>query len=317
MDRRDFIKTAVAAGLVAGVNPCIAATSSPLPRRRLGRTGAELSIIGLGGIVTIGKEQAHASRSVARAVEDWGINYFDVAPSYGDGEAEAKLGPALKPYRQRSFLACKTTRRDAAGAREELERSLSRLLTDYFDLYQLHALNTLEDVEKAFAPAGAMETLVRAREEGKVRYLGFSAHGVEAALAAIQRFDFDTLLFPVNYALWTQENFGPQVVGLARERAMGILVLKAQCRGCWPEGVVRTHGPCWYEPVTELAQTRLALSFALSQGATACVPPGNEDLFWLGVTAAAQLKAMDRAAEQQLRVLQAGAIPLFRYASAE
>jgi len=317
MDRREFIRTAVGAGLAISVGPAAALGSAPLPRRRLGRTGEELSVIGLGGIVLMGATQEHANRCVARAVEEWGINYFDVAPTYGDGEAEEKMGPALAPYRQRSFLACKTTQRDAAAARRELERSLRRLQTDYFDLYQLHALHSREDVERAFAPGGAMETFLQAREEGKVRHVGFSAHSVEAALAAMERFDFDTTLFPINYALWTRENFGPQVIGLARERGMGILVLKAQCRGRWAEGAVRSHAPCWYEPVTDATETRLALSFALSQGATACVPPGNEALFWVGVAAAAELEPLDRAAEQQLRRLQADAIPLFRHASAD
>lgn len=315
MDRRDFMKAAAAAGVLVGLKPTVAAAKAPLPRRPLGRTGEELSIIGFGGIVVMGKEQAHANRSVARAATDWGINYFDVAPTYGNGEAEEKLGPALEPYRRRSFLACKTTQRRAPGAREELEASLRRLRTDYFDLYQLHSIRSVEDVEIAFGPGGAMETFMRAREEGKVRFLGFSAHSVSAAMAAMAKHDFDTTLFPINYALWTQENFGPQVIGLARERHMGILVLKAQCRGRWPENAERKYKPCWYEPVTDPAEARLAFSFALSQGATAAVPPGNEELFWLGVEAAAALPEMDREHEQKLRKIQASATPLFRYSS--
>jgi aryl-alcohol dehydrogenase-like predicted oxidoreductase len=315
MNRRRFIKTAVVAGLTVGVDPGSASAPVPLPRRRLGRTGEVLSIIGFGGIVVIGKEQQHADRSVARAVEEYGINYFDVAPSYGRGEAEEKLGPALEPYRKSCFLACKTTQRSAAGAREELHASFRRLRTDYFDLYQLHAIKTLEDVETAFGPDGAMETFLKAREEGKVRYIGFAAHSVEAAMAALERFDFDTALFPINYALWTQENFGPQVIGLARERNMGILVLKALGRGSWAEGAQKHHSPCWYEPVTDPDEARLALSFALAQGATSVVPPGNEDLFWMAVAVAGRLPEMDRAVEQRLRQLTADAIPLFRYSS--
>lgn len=315
MDRRDFIKTTVAAGIAAGVGPALAQQPASLPRRALGRTGEQLSIIGLGGIVVIGKEQSHADQSVARAVEESGINYFDVAPTYGSGEAEEKLGPALQPYRKNSFLACKTTQRLADDARQELHASLQRLRTDYFDLYQLHAIRSLEDVDKAFGPGGAMETFLKAREEGKIRFLGFSAHSVEAAMAAMDRFDFDTILFPINYALWTRENFGPQVIGRARQRRMGILVLKPTCRGSWPEGAEKHHRPCWYEPATTPEETRLSLSFALSQGATAAVPPGNEDLFWKTVDAAGQLPEMDRPAEQRLRRLTAQAIPLFRYSS--
>ena len=152
MHRRKFIKTAAAAGLAAGVNPTMAVPSIELPRRRLGRTGEELSIVGFGGIVVLNKEQEHANRSVARAVEEHGINYFDVAPSYGN--AEERLGPALEPYRKNSFLACKTTERSAEGAQRELHASLERMRTDYFDLYQLHAIKSLEDVEKAFGPGG-------------------------------------------------------------------------------------------------------------------------------------------------------------------
>jgi len=187
--------------------------------------------------------------------------------------------------------------------------------TDYFDLYQLHAIRSLEDVETAFGPDGAMETFLKAREEGKVRYLGFSAHSVEAAMAALARFDFDTTLFPVNFALWTQESFGPQVIEVARERDMGILALKTLGRGSWAEDAQKHHSPCWYEPVTDLEEARLAFAFALAQGATAVVPPGNEDLFWMAVEVAGRLPEMDRAAEQRLRQITAGAIPLFRYSS--
>lgn len=316
MDRRSFLRTAAAAGLAAGIAPPLAgADPVQVPRRPLGRTGEQLSVIGFGGIVVMKKEQERANRSVARAVEEHGINYFDVAPSYGD--AEERLGPALEPYRRSCFLACKTTERTAAGARRELESTLVRMRTDHVDLYQLHAIRSLEDVETAFGPGGAMETFTRAREEGKIRFLGFSAHGVEAALAAMERFDFDTTLFPINYALWTRENFGPQVIGLAREKGMGILVLKALARGQWPEGEARHHEPCWYDPVVDLEETRLSLAFALAQGGTAVLPPGNEELFWQAVQASVDLPRLTRAREHRLRQLTAKAIPLFTYASTE
>ncbi|MGB9605523.1 MAG: aldo/keto reductase, partial [Bryobacteraceae bacterium] len=125
MKRREFLKSAVAAG--AGT----LSSAGPLPRRRY-RDDVELSIVGFGGIMLVGMEQAEANRLVAEAV-DRGVNYFDVAPSYGDGEAETKLGPALEPYRKQVFLACKTQHRDAAGARRELGQSLRRLRTDHFD----------------------------------------------------------------------------------------------------------------------------------------------------------------------------------------
>jgi aryl-alcohol dehydrogenase-like predicted oxidoreductase len=307
MDRRSFLKTTAAAGLAASLNPLAGRAQTPVPRRPLGRTGQELSIIGFGGIVVMDKPQAHADRSVARAV-DRGINYFDVAPSYGN--AEERLGPALQPHRQGVFLACKTTQRRAEGAREELHASLRRLRTDHFELYQLHALTSVEEVETAFGPGGAMEAFTQARREGVVRWLGFSAHSSEAAMAAMERFAFDTLLFPINLPLW-QAGFGPQVLARAREEGLGILALKAMCRGQWPEQVERTHPPCWYQPTTDPEEARLALGFAFSQGATAAIPPGNEALFWLAVDLAARLQPFGPAEEERLRGLTAAAHPLF------
>lgn len=107
-----------------------------LSQREYGQTGVKLAIIGFGGIVVKDAEQQHANRIVAEAFEK-GVNYFDLAPTYGD--AELKLGPALEPYRKNAFLACKTTERQREGASEELKESFKRLRTDYFDLYQLHA----------------------------------------------------------------------------------------------------------------------------------------------------------------------------------
>jgi predicted aldo/keto reductase-like oxidoreductase len=191
-----------------------------------------------------------------------------------------------------------------------LHASLKRLGTDHFDLYQLHALTTLEEVETAFGPDGAMETFLQARQEGVVRWLGFSAHNSDAALAAMTRFAFDTLLFPVNYALW-QSGFGPQVLELARKQELGILALKGLCRGRWPDHAERTHAPCWYQPHTDPEEARLALSFVFSQGTTAAIPPGNEDLFWMAVELATQVQPFGPAEENRLKELTATAQPLF------
>src|SRR5690348_773023 len=139
-----------------------------MQRRPLGKTGEELSIIGFGGIVVSGMAQPDADAIVAEAF-DRGINYFDVAPSYGD--AEERLGPALEPYRDRVFLACKTGKRDREGAAAELRASLRKLRTDHVDLYQLHALAKPEDVAQAFGPGGALEAFQEARQQGLTRFL--------------------------------------------------------------------------------------------------------------------------------------------------
>ncbi|NLX99935.1 MAG: aldo/keto reductase, partial [Rhodopirellula sp.] len=164
----------------------------------LGKTGISASAVTFGGIINTDEPQEHANRFVARAI-DAGVNYFDVAPTYGD--AEERLGPALAPYRRDVFLACKTEERSAEGAREKLEASLRKLKTDYFDVYQLHALTTDDDLDRAFGPGGAMEVVLKAKRDGIIRNVGFSAHNEDAALRALAMYDFDTVLFPLNWAL--------------------------------------------------------------------------------------------------------------------
>ena len=230
MKRSDFIKLTTIAGLSSKLSFAAeqtnksTATQGPLPKRPLGKTGEMLSVIGLGGVSVKNEPQAVVDRLVAESV-DAGVNYFDVAPHYGD--AEVLMGSSLKPYRKDIYLACKTMLRDRAGAEKELARSLKRLKTDYFDLYQLHYLNSKIDIDTVFGPGGAMETLVQAKKDGRVRHLGFSAHTVEAALAAMDNFDFDTIMFPFNVVSWYELGFGPQVIDVATEKGMGIMAIKA------------------------------------------------------------------------------------------
>ncbi|MFZ2287993.1 MAG: aldo/keto reductase [Bacteroidales bacterium] len=283
-----------------------------LEKRSLGRTGEMLSVIGFGGIVVMNATPAQASERVRMAI-DAGINYFDVAPSYGD--AEVKLGPALEPYRKNVFLACKTTQRTKDGARKELEQSLKNMRTGHFDLYQHHAVTTLEDVDTLLGPGGAMETFLEARKEGKIRFIGFSAHSEEAAMALMERFDFDTILFPFNYATWNAGNFGPRVMVRAKEKKMGILALKAMARGPWPEGADRSGYPkCWYEPLMTTEDITMGLRFTLSHPVTAAIPPGDENLFRqaLALAVADKLKPLDQSEVISIREKALKGVPLFK-----
>jgi len=214
-----------------------------LERRRYGRTDVEFSIVGFGGIIVMNETPSSARRIVAEAVKR-GINYFDVAPTYGN--AEERLGPALEPYRDSVFLACKTTMRTKEEAAKELHRSLELLRTDHFDLYQLHAVSSLEEVDGIMSEGGAIEAFVEAREQGLVRYLGFSAHSDEAAVALLDRFEFDSVLFPLNWVCWHQSGFGPDVVRKAQEKRVAILALKALAKRKWKEGEERKWPKCWY-----------------------------------------------------------------------
>jgi len=291
MNRRDFLlgSTGAAATLAASLNEGSESAQRPAPQeipKRVYKDGVHLSVIGYGGIVVVGQEQEAANRSVAGAF-DRGVNYFDVAPSYGDGEAEEKLGPALEPYRKQSFLACKTEARDAAGAQVEFERSLKRLRTDYLDLYQHHAVTKMEEVEKILAPGGALEFYRRAKDEGRVRFLGFSAHSEEAALALMDAFDYDSILFPVNYVCWEKGSFGPSVLARAEEKGMARLALKALAYTPWENWNSRTYTKCWYEPIDERDLALRALRFTLGEGVTAAIPPGDERIFELALSLAA------------------------------
>jgi aryl-alcohol dehydrogenase-like predicted oxidoreductase len=281
-----------------------------LEKRSLGKTGEMLSMIGFGGIVVMNATPEEASAAVRHAI-DCGVNYFDVAPSYGD--AEIKLGPALEPYRKDVFLACKTGKRTKAEARKELEQSLMNLRTDHFDLYQHHAVTTLEEVDTLLGPGGSMEAFIEARNEGKIRFIGFSAHSVEAAMALMDRFDFDTILFPFNYATWNAGNFGPQVMAKAKEKNMGILALKAMAKGPWQEGADRTGYPkCWYEPLMSTEDITMGLRFTLSHPVTAAIPPGEEMLFRQALSVSGNLKPLKKSEIQAIKEKALKGVPLFR-----
>ncbi len=315
MKRRDFVAGAGAAlplfpaelrGLEREKGP------HGLERRALGKTGEKLSIIGFGGVVVMNATAEQAAQRVRAAVAA-GVNYFDVAPSYGN--AEDMLGPALAPHRRSVFLACKTQGRTREAAAKELESSLRKMRTDHFDLYQHHAVTTKADVERILGPGGAMEAFEAAKKAGKVRFLGFSAHSVEAAIALIDAFAFDSILFPVNFATWHAGSFGPQVLAKAKEKGMGILCLKAMARGPWPEGAAKRYAKCWYEPLDAPEDAAMGLRFTLSHPVTAAIPPGDETLFALALRLAADFEPLSAAEVEAIRTKGLATAPLFRYPS--
>lgn len=281
-----------------------------LPKRVLGKTGENLSIIGFGGIVVRDATPEFASSVVARSIEK-GVNYFDVAPSYGD--AEIKLGPALKPFREDVFLACKTGERDKDGAEKELHQSLKNLQTDHFELYQLHAITDVEeDVKAALSKNGAIQTFIRAKEQGLVKYLGFSAHSPEAALFAMREFNFDTILYPINFCCQLKGNFSKKVLAEAKKRGMGILALKSMAKQVWQnEEDEKKHPKCWYEPIEDPFLAEDALNWTLSQGVTAAIPPGDENLFKMALQIGPNVNPVTEETTKKLQILADGLEPLF------
>jgi aryl-alcohol dehydrogenase-like predicted oxidoreductase len=285
--------------------------AATLPRREYGKTGIQLSVIGLGGILVMNEEQDVANRLVAEAVER-GVNYFDVAPTYGN--AEERLGPALEPYRKNVFLACKTIERGKEKAEAMLSRSLERLRTDHVDLYQFHGFCEPKEVDRVFAKGGAMEVFLEAKRSGRARFLGFSTHSIEAALLAMDRCDFDSVLFPVNFATYTKGNFGPQIMEKALAKGMGRMALKALCRQPWPEGDPdrkRYGGKCWYKPITDRHEADLALRWSLGLPITAAIPPGVPEIFRMAMDVAMNLKPLSADEQAELDALAESVQPLF------
>jgi aryl-alcohol dehydrogenase-like predicted oxidoreductase len=318
MQRREFVVRATGAGAALSIFPAglsgLERETGPggLERRALGKTGEKLSVIGFGGMVVTNATTEEAAARV-RAAVDAGVNYFDVAPSYGN--AEDMLGPALEPHRKGVFLACKTQGRTKDAANAELESSLRKMRTDHFDLYQHHAVTKKADALTILGPGGAMEAFEAAKKAGKVRFVGFSAHSVEAATALMDGYAFDTILFPVNYATWHAGSFGPQVLAKAKEKGMGILCLKAMAKGPWPEGAKKRYAKCWYEPLDTPEDAAMGLRFTLSHPVTAAIPPGDETLFAMALKVAAGFTPLAPAEVETIKTKGLAGVPLFRYPS--
>jgi len=262
--------------------------------RRFGSTGFEVSAVTYGGIVSAahygetilpGDGQAASDRQVAWAVER-GVNYFDVAPTYGD--AQLMLGNSLIPCRKSVYLACKTGQRMRDRAEAEMEESRKLLHTDYFDVYQMHSLSTMEDIEQAFGPGGVMELMRDMKEKGIARRLGITAHSEAVALKALELYDFDTVLFPFNWHMHMAHGMGGALCRAAKEKGIGLLCMKSMIERSWTdeERRVSKYPKSWCKPLDvdeEPAMLLAAMKYALSLGVDTIIPPGNFDHFRFAV----------------------------------
>ena len=281
-----------------------------MQKRVLGKTGESLSIVGCGGMVFCGETPESSGEIVAKTIER-GVNYFDIGPGYGAGEAEERLGPALEPYRNDVFLACKTDQRMKEGAAAELRESLARLHTDHVDVYQLHGVKNLKEVDQVTGPGGALEAFLEARSERLVRFIGFSAHSETAALALLDLFPFDTMLFPFNYVCWYQGKFGHAVLEKAQSLDVGVLALKALAKTEWSDEEDRIWPKCWYKPVDTPEEAAAALRWTLARPVTACVCPSHSELLWWMCDAAQDLAPMSEAEEKALAETSESVVPIF------
>ena len=288
-NRRSFLKstglmTAVAVGSVTLPNltttveakPNDAPRPEPMPTRNLGKTGYKVGIFSLGGQASL--EKAHNEDIAVPIIEralDLGVNYIDTSSIYGGPErwSEQYVGKVMKNRRSAAFLATKTKERTGEGSKRMLETSLKLLQTDHVDLWQLHDIGTMTDINEIFAKGGAMEALLEARDQKVVKYLGITGHyRPDALIEAIHRHPFDTILMAVNAADPHHFSFSEQLLPLAVEKQMGIIGMKVPARGrilsTWTPPPIEQQKHMWegmvVAPTAGTLHMREAMYYSLS-----------------------------------------------------
>jgi len=245
---------------MVGVVPSVSLPTSPF-----GSTGHDSTRVIFGAAALGGMSQDRADATLA-LVHEWGINHIDTAAGYG--ASEDRLRPWLAEHRHDVFLATKTGERNGTDARAELERSLERMQVEYVDLIQLHNLVEPDEFDTAFAPGGAVEALAAARDEGLVRHIGVTGHGLRIPgmhLRSLERFDFASVLFPVNFILLDNPAYRAdveQLLGVCADRGVAVQTIKSIARGRWTDAM--TPHFSWYDPLTDPAAIGRAVRFVLS-----------------------------------------------------
>ncbi|HLA45717.1 MAG TPA: aldo/keto reductase, partial [Aggregatilineales bacterium] len=248
-----------------------------MEKRRLGRTEHMSTVVIFGAAALWEIDQAGANRAFETALAA-GINHIDVAPQYGYGEE--RVGMWLPPYRDQFFLGCKTLMRNRKEAWDQLQVSLKKLNTDHLDLYQLHAVATFEELDEAMQPGGAIEALQEAREQGLTKYLGITGHGLQAPaiqMQALERFDLDTVMFPINPVLYSDPDYrrdAEQLLQLCADRDVGVQVIKSVAKQPW--GDHHKKYQTWYMPYDEQQKITEGVHFVLSQPGVAVIPAAGE-----------------------------------------
>lgn len=284
-----------------------------MEQRRLGRTDHMSTVMIMGTAAFWEIDQEGASQALDLVAEA-GVNHIDVAPQYGN--AEDVLGPWLEPRRERFFVGCKTLERRRDPATIELNRSLTKLRTDYLDLYQMHALTRLEELDEAMGPGGVLETMIAAQAQGKVRFLGLTTHGMFAPLIvrqALERYDLDTVMFPLNPRLYADDEYrhnAQAALELCQQRAVGVMIIKALAKGPWGDRPKAYQS--WYEPFDTYEAIQPSVDFALSQpGVTAIVSAGDVRLLPDIIKAADNHRPMGESDQAALIAQRASDEPIF------
>jgi len=283
-----------------------------IERAPFGSTGHQSSRVIFGAVALTGATSAESEATLALVLEH-GINHIDTASSYGDSEDQ--LRPWLAEHRDRFFLATKTGERTAGGARESIHRSLERLGVSRVDLIQLHNLVHPGEWEQALGPGGALEAALEARDEGLVRFIGVTGHGLTVAhqhVRALDRFPFDSVLAPCNPTLLRDAVYGPdfaELVGVCAERGVAVQTIKAITRGPW--GSADRSAGTWYEPLTRQEDIDSAVSFVLGQPGLFLNTVGDRGLLPAVLDAAVRFTGRPDDEEIERLVERARMTPLF------
>ena len=269
--------------------------------RRFGRTG-HMSTIAIFGAAAFWEISQQDADKVLEVIIEAGVNHIDVAPSYG--QAEERIGPWMPRERNRFFLGCKTTERTKDGAWNELQRSLKRLQTETFDLYQLHAITTMEELDAVTMKGGALEAFVEARERGLTRFIGITGHGAQAPqiyLEALRRFDFDSILFPLNFVQMANpeyRKYAEELIATCKAKDVGTMIIKAITKAPWGE---RPHtATTWYEPFDKMDEIQRALNFALSYDVTGFCTAGDTKILPMVLKACENFKRLNTAELEEM-----------------
>ena len=269
--------------------------------RRFGRTSHNSTIAIFGAAAFWQISQADADKVMEQVIEA-GVNHIDIAPSYG--QAEERVGPWMPRERQRFFLGCKTMERTKEGAWDEMRRSLKRLQTETFDLYQCHAITSMEELDAVTMKGGALEAFVEARQRGLCKYIGITGHGAQSPqiyLEALRRFDFDSILFPLNFVQMAIPEYRKQAEALIAEcktRDVGTMIIKAITRAPWGE---RPHtAATWYEPFDQMDEIQGAVNFALSYEVTGLCTAGDTRILPLMLKACENFTQLNESEREQM-----------------
>jgi len=280
--------------------------------KQFGRTG-HLSSRAIFGSVSLRQASQEEADRVLELLLNYGINHIDTAPGYGD--AELRIGPWMKQYRDQFFLATKTNQRKYGETRDQFYRSLERLRVDHVDLLQLHNLTDVVNREMVMGPGGALEFLMEAKDKGLTRFIGITGHGLQAPRMhrqSLDRFDFDSVLLPCNYLLMQNSEYATDfdaLMGYCRRHNIAVQTIKSIARGFWGKKP-RDHAT-WYEPVTDQAAIEKLVHWVLGRTDVFLITVGDIQELSKVLEAAARFESQPADEEMVNLVREKGLSPVF------